>query len=407
MRSSLAFCYRFPGEVPPTTEWAGQLVAPHSGLLLLRSTGESGEGLRASFRLKTGRWRALPELLVWNKSNLGDWASPEPAKSIADSIVDDADNRVVSVWVVLLPHATWYPLGRYEVELALAGVVDPTWTSEEHSLIQAVGGTCICSNEGVDVSYGAGCDVSFGWAAGLNAVIDFLAWLRGVFLGVVVSLQVTHVSKHEMSLCIVRTSSSLSFVSGVSPRRSWELSGSVQQMVVNSYVSGRCCEMSETQCWRFDGRDSLSEAECHRLDVRNQMSETQCQRLNGRDSMSESDLLNWSRCFATPRTLMNNLILVYRWIVYLLCLVFHPWTAAKPLVNADQLLTAFMSSVVFWTTEAQVSLVQFETQVGHLRGTPGGAIMMVVWRIWGSLGGYEDCWVDITVVKLTLIDLSE
>jgi len=111
------------------------------------------------------------------------------------------------------------------------------------------------------------------------------------------------------------------------------------------------------------------------------MSETQCQRLNVRDSMSESDLLTWSRVFATPRTSVYNLILVYEGIVDLSCIVFHSWTAARPSANADRLLTASVSWAVFSSTKGQSSLVQFETPVGHLRGTRGGAIMMVVRRI--------------------------
>jgi hypothetical protein len=97
--------------------------------------------------------------------------------------------------------------------------------------------------------------------------------------------------------------------------------------------------------------------------------------------MSESDLLTWSRVFATPRTSVYNLILVYEGIVDLSCLVFHPWTAARPSGNADWLLTASMSWAVFFSTVAQIYLVQFEMLVGHLRGTQGGALMMVVWRI--------------------------
>jgi hypothetical protein len=58
--------------VPLTTELAGELVAPCLGLLLLRSTSESGEELGASFHLKKGYWRALPELLILKESNLGD-----------------------------------------------------------------------------------------------------------------------------------------------------------------------------------------------------------------------------------------------------------------------------------------------------------------------------------------------
>ena len=74
-------------------------------------------------------------------------------------------------------------------------------------------------------------------------------------------------------------------------------------------------------------------------------------------------------------------MLVYERIVDLSCLVFHPWTAARPSVNADRLLIASMSWAVFVSTEAQILLVQFETPVGHLRGTRGGPIMMVVRRI--------------------------
>jgi hypothetical protein len=70
--------------------------------------------------------------------------------------------------------------------------------------------------------------------------------------------------------------------------------------------------------------------------------------------------------------------LVYKGIVDLSCLVFHPWTAARLSVNADRLLTASMSWAVFYSTEAQITFVQCETPVGHLRGTRGGVIMMVV-----------------------------
>ena len=192
-----------------------------------------------------------------------------------------------------------------------------------------------------------------------------------------------------MSLCIVRTSSSSSFASGISPRRSRELSASVSQKSVNFYLSGQCQSMSETECGRLNVRDPMSETQCQRLDVRDPMSETQCQRLNVRDSMSELDLRNWSRVFATPRTSVHNLMLVYNGIVDLACLVFHPWTAATPSVNADQLLTASMSWVVFVSTRAQISLDQFKMPVGHLRRTRGGAMMMVVWPIRRSLSGYE------------------
>jgi hypothetical protein len=152
--------------------------------------------------------------------------------------MDETADRVVPLRVVLLPRATESPLGRNEVELEIAGVVDPTRTSEVRLLIGVVGGTRMCSNEGADVIFGAGHDVVFGFAAGLVAVLGFLAGLGGAFLGVVVALRVTLLCKHEMSLCIVWTSSSLSFAFGVSPRRSRELSASVSQMSVNSYLSG-------------------------------------------------------------------------------------------------------------------------------------------------------------------------
>jgi len=47
-------------------------------------------------------------------------------------------------------------------------------------------------------------------------------------------------------------------------------------------------------------------------------------------------------------------------------------------VNADRLLAASISWVFCFSSEAQLSLVQFEPLVGHLGGTRGGAIMMVV-----------------------------
>jgi hypothetical protein len=97
--------------------------------------------------------------------------------------------------------------------------------------------------------------------------------------------------------------------------------------------------------------------------------------------MSESDLLSWSRVSATASPWVYNFILVYEGIVDLSCRVFHSWTAARHSVNADPLPTASMSWVVFFSTVAQISLVPFETPVGHLRGTRGGAKMMVVRRI--------------------------
>ena len=139
--------------------------------------------------------------------------------------------------------------------------------------------------------------------------------------------------------------------------------------------------MLETQCQTLNVRLSVSETQCQTLSFRDSISETQCPGLNVRNSMSESDLLTWSCVFATPHTLVYDLILVYQGIVDLRCLVFHPWTAARPSVNADRLLTASMLRVVFFSSEAQILLVQFEMQVGHLRGTRGGAIMIDVRQI--------------------------
>jgi hypothetical protein len=67
--------------------------------------------------------------------------------------------------------------------------------------------------------------------------------------------------------------------------------------------------------------------------------------------------------------------------VDLSCSVFHSWTTARYSVNADRPLTASMSWVESFGTEAQISLFLFETPVGHRCGTRGGAIMMVVRRI--------------------------
>jgi hypothetical protein len=165
--------------------------------------------------------------------------------------------------VVFLPRATESPLGRNEVDVEIAGVVDPTRTFEVR-LIGVVGVTRIWSNEAADeiFVFGGGLDAVFGFPAGLVAVFDFLAGLGGAFFGVAVALWVTLLCKHEMSRCIVQTSSSFIFPSGVSPRRSREFSASVSQMSVNSYLSGRCLSMSETQSQRLNVRDSMSETQC-------------------------------------------------------------------------------------------------------------------------------------------------
>jgi hypothetical protein len=137
--------------------------------------------------------------------------------------------------VVLLPRATEPPLGLNKVELELKCGVDPTRTCEVRLLIGVVRGTRICSNEEADVIFGAGLDAVFGFPAELVAVLGFVAGLGWGFLGVVVALRVTLLCKHAMSFCIVPTSTSLSFASGVSPRRSRELAASVLQMSVISH----------------------------------------------------------------------------------------------------------------------------------------------------------------------------
>jgi hypothetical protein len=179
----------------------------------------------------------------------------------------DTANRAVPLRVVPLPCVSKFPLGCNEVELQIAGVVDPTETSEVHLLIGVVGGTRICSNVEADVIFGAGHDAVSGFEAGLVEVLGFLTGLCGALLGVV-ALRVTLLLKHEMRLCIVWTASSLSFASGVSPRRSRELSTSVLQMSVNSYLSSQCQSMSETQYQRLNIRDSISETQYQRLNIR-------------------------------------------------------------------------------------------------------------------------------------------
>jgi hypothetical protein len=174
-------------------------------------------------------------------------------------MVDDTADHVVPLQVVLILRATESPLGHNEVELDIAGVVNPTKTSEVHSLIGVVGGTRICSNDGADVIFGAGLGGVFGFAVGFVVVFDSLAGHGGTFLGVVVALWVTFHCNHEMSLRIVRVSSSLRIASVVSPNTSRELSASVSHMSGNFYLTGRCWSMSEAQCLRLNVRDSMCE----------------------------------------------------------------------------------------------------------------------------------------------------
>jgi len=134
--------------------------------------------------------------------------------------MDNSADRAVPPRVVLLTLAIEIPLCPTHVELGITCVEDPTETSEVHLLICVVRGTRICSNEGADVIVGAGLGAVLGFGAWLIAVVGFVAGFCGASLGVAVALWVTLLCKHEMSLCIVWTSPSLSFASGVCHRRS-------------------------------------------------------------------------------------------------------------------------------------------------------------------------------------------
>ena len=267
-RSYLAFWYWFPGEVPLTTKWVGELIAWHLVLLLLRYPSESGKGSHASMSLKNCPWRVLPELIIWNGKNLGNYASPETADTVGDGTADKTADHLVPLQVVLLPHTAESPLSHNEVEFAFAGVVDLTRTSDWR-LIGLVGMTRIWSNEAAYGIFivGAGLEVGFAFVVGLVAVFDYLAVLGGAFFSVVVALRVTVLCSHEMRLCIVWTSSLIIFPSGVSPRRSWAFSASVSQMSVHCYLSGQCQSMSEIHCQKLNVRDSMSETHCQRLNI--------------------------------------------------------------------------------------------------------------------------------------------
>jgi hypothetical protein len=158
----------------------------------------------------------------------------------------------VPLRVEFLPRATESPVGQNEVGLEVAGVVYLTRTFELR-LIGEVGVTRVWSNAAADeiIVFGAGLDAVFGLAAGLLVVFDFLLRLGGAFFGVVVALPVTLLRKHEINPCIVPTSSSFVFVSGVRRRRSRGFSASVSQMAVNFHLSVQGQSMSETQCQRL------------------------------------------------------------------------------------------------------------------------------------------------------------
>ena len=221
---------------------------------------------------------------VYPKWNEPRWLSiPQRARmadTLGNSIGNDTTNYIVPLRVRVIPSATIYPLGCNEVQLVIARVVDPKWTSDMHFLIGVVGGPRIWSYYGADVIIGMGLDAVFAFAATLVAVFDCLVGLGGAVLGEVVALGVTLLCQHDMSCCIVQTSSSFSFPSGVDPMWSQVFPASVSPMSVNSYLSGQCQLMSETQYQRLNVRDSMSETQCQRLTVRDSILATQCQRLN-------------------------------------------------------------------------------------------------------------------------------
>jgi len=57
---------------------------------------------------------------------------------------------------------------------------------------------------------------------------------------------------------------------------------------------------------------------------------------------------------------------MYRKIADMQYLVFHSSTAARPSVNAHQLVKAYMSRVVFFSKEVQISLVPVRMPVEWL-----------------------------------------
>jgi len=251
--SSLTFWYWFPGEVPPATDCAGELVAPRVGLLVRRSTSESGEGSRASFGQQKGCRRALPELSIRNRSNLGDWASHKTARTVTNRIVDATADRVVPLRVICLCRTTISPPARYEVELEIEGVLDPTQTSDVRLLIGVVGRTRICVNENAEVSFGPGLDAVFGCVAGLIVVFDFLAGRGRAFLGVVVALP-SHSplyawdeSLHFTDIIIIQL-------------RLWCKSQEISRVISRQLANGG--KLLFVRSMSVDVRDSMSETQC-------------------------------------------------------------------------------------------------------------------------------------------------
>jgi len=84
----------------------------------------------------------------------------------------------------------------------MAGVLD-TAQKSDMPLISAVGVSTISSNDRADVILicSIGLDLVFCFVPGHVEDFNFLAGLVVVFCGVIVDLEVTLLSRHEMSLC--------------------------------------------------------------------------------------------------------------------------------------------------------------------------------------------------------------
>jgi len=67
----------------------------------------------------------------------------------------------------------------------------------------------------------------------------------------------------------------------------------------------------------------------------------------------------------------------------------------------------YISRVFFFSKEVQSSLVQINMPVEQFDSTCSIAVLQVAWQIFRLLSVFENHGVDMTVIKLTLIDLSE